>query len=337
MQTDNFNRVLEEKYHLVKSIATDYNYNEELTTMLTLIYMAFYMNYGKESDMPLYDIFRNVKVVYDKGTVSEVAAKNGFSDVSSTDAAVTIFTPNLNVFKDSKLKQNPQTIILGTNVNQYLATPVLKLELLAHEVRHAFTGYFNTNKLIDKNTYYMRSGFQESYYTKSEYSNKVTKETTGRIFDEIANTHITGLLVNMIMNFKNKKITNKALVKYLQTLKTSQPDGRYRPIGYDLEIKLLYPLLTNEIFINSVDQHSFDGDIEIVKGLINANTSLSSYNEFCELLDVVSTETAQYQDKVSENDFDFINQYVENVTQAKRIVVDLKNNIGGSKVLQKTK
>ena len=62
-----------------------------------------------------------------------------------------------------------------------------------------------------------------------------------------------------------------------------------------------------------------------------------SLQEFCELLDVVSTETAQYQDKVSENDFDFINQYVENVTQAKRIVVDLKNNIGGSKVLQKTK
>ena len=134
MQTDNFNRVLEEKYHLVKSIATDYNYNEELTAMLIFIYMAFYMNYGKESDIPLYDIFRNVKIIYGYGTASEVAANNGFSDVSSKNAAVTLFTPNLNVFKDSKLKQNSQTIILGTNVNQYLATPVLKLELLTHEV-----------------------------------------------------------------------------------------------------------------------------------------------------------------------------------------------------------
>lgn len=337
MQTDSFNRVLEEKYNLIKSIAADYNYNEELTTMLTFIYMAFYMNYGKESDMPLYDIFRNVKVVYGVGTVREVGAKNGFSDVSSTDAAVTIFTPNLNVFKDSKLKQNPQTIILGTTVNQYLATPILKLELLSHEVRHAFAGYFNTNKLMDENTYYMRSGFQESYYTKSEYSNKISKETKGRIFDEIVNTHITGLLVNMIMNFKSRKIADKTLAKYLQSLKTSQPDGRYRPIGYDLEVKLLYPLLTNEIFINSVDQHSFDGEIDIVKDLINDNSSLSFYNEFCELLDVVSSGASQYKEKVAKDDFDFINQYVANVTKVKEIVVDLKNNIGGSKVLQKTK
>ena len=337
MQTKNFNRVLEEKYHLIKSIAKDYNYNEELTTMLTLIYMAFYMNYGKKSDMPLYDIFRNVKVIYDTGSVSEVAAKNGFSNVSLADAAVTIFTPNLNVFKDSKLKQNPQTIILGTNVKQYLATPILKLEMLTHEVRHAFTGYFNTNKLIDKNTYYMRTGFQESYYTKSEYSNKITKETTGRIFDEIANTHITGLLVNMIMNFKNKEVTNKTLIKYLHTLQTSQPDGKYRPIGYDLEVKLLYPLLINDIFINSVDQHGFDGNIVAVKNLINNNSSLSSYNEFCELLDLIHTETSQYEEKASKKDFDFINQYVGNVTKAKSIVVDLKNNISGCKVLQKTK
>ena len=38
--------------------------------------------------------------------------------------------------------------------------------MLTHEIRHALMGYYNTNNLIDENTYYMRSGLGETYYIK---------------------------------------------------------------------------------------------------------------------------------------------------------------------------
>ena len=39
---------------------------------------------------------------------------------------------------------------------------------------------------------------------------------------------------------------------YLNSIKTSQPDGRYRAIGYNSEVRLLYPLLVNEMFIHLI-------------------------------------------------------------------------------------
>lgn len=167
MENNSFNKLLNEKYFLLRDIAQKYSYSEELLDMITFIYMAFYMDFGKRCDFPLHDLFNKVRIIYDTGTVGEIALKNNLGSIPGRSAAVTIFTPNLKVFKNPKLKQNPQTIILGTHVEEYLATPALKLEMLAHEVRHALMGYFNTNILLDENTYYMRSGLQETYYVRS--------------------------------------------------------------------------------------------------------------------------------------------------------------------------
>ena len=244
MDSIKFNKLLSEKYFLLKDIAQKYNYNEELLDMITFIYLSFYIDFGKNCDFPLYDLFNKVKIIYDHGTVDEISLKNNFGKMPGGSAAVTIFIPNLKVFNDSNLKQNPQTILLGTHVEDYLATPALKLEMLAHEVRHALMGYYNTNILLDENTYYMRSGLQETYYlrdddTKEHFSTK----RTGTTLDEITNTYITELLVNRIMSFRKYKIENNNLKRYLDSLKTSQPDGKYRAIGYNSEVKLLYPLL----------------------------------------------------------------------------------------------
>ena len=147
MDSIKFNKLLSEKYFLLKDIAQKYNYNEELLDMITFIYLSFYIDFGKNCDFPLYDLFNKVKIIYDHGTVDEISLKNNFGKMPGGSAAVTIFIPNLKVFNDSNLKQNPQTILLGTHVEDYLATPALKLEMLAHEVRHALMGYYNTNIL----------------------------------------------------------------------------------------------------------------------------------------------------------------------------------------------
>lgn len=331
-----FNKLLNEKYFLLRDIAKKYNYSEELLDMMTYIYITFYMDFGKNCEFPLYDLFNKVKVIYDNGTVNDIALKNNFGSMPSESAAVTIFTPNLNIFKDASLKQKPQTILLGTHVDAYLATPMLKLEMLIHEVRHALMGYYNTNILLDQNTYYMRSGLQETYYSRNDsVKEQFTTKKIGIILDEITNTYITENLVNRIMLFKKYKIENSNLRSYLNSIKTSQPDGKYRAIGYNSEVRLLYPLLINKTFINLINQHQFDGEIGIIKQFIENNTNICDYQDLCQLLDNIYTGNTRYELEVQNSNIDFINNHINNINKAKSIVLDIEENIGNALLVKR--
>ncbi len=328
MNDSKFNKILNEKYFLLKDIAKKYNYNEELLDMITFIYISFYMDFGKNCDFPLYDLFNRVRIIYGNGTVNDIAIKHNFGSMPSNSVAVTLFTPNLNVFKDATLKQNPQTILLGTNVNEYLATSILKLEMLVHEVRHALMGYYNTNTLLDENTYYMRSGLQETFYSRNDkLKDGFTTKRIGITLDEVINTYITENLINRIMTFKNYKIENNNLKSCLNSLKTSHADGKYRALGYNSEVRLLYPLLLNEMFINLVNQHQFDGEISIVKNFIESNTDICNYEDFCKLLDKVYDGNERYSSAVQNNNIDFVHNHIENIKKTKSIVLDIENKI----------
>ena len=76
--------------------------------------------------------------------------------------------------------------IVGTHVGDYFVTPALRLEIMIHEIRHALMVYFNSNVLIDHNTYYMRSWLRETLYTKKEKSqDEFDIRDTGTVLDEI--------------------------------------------------------------------------------------------------------------------------------------------------------
>lgn len=328
MENNKFNKLLNEKYYLLKDVAKKYDYKEELLDMITYVYVSFYMDFGKVVDLPLYDLFNQVRIIYEVGNVSEIAERNGFGNMSDGDAAVTIFTPNLKVFQDQSLKQNPQTILLGTHVNDHFATPTLKLEMVTHEIRHALMGYYNTNKLLDDITYYMRSGLQESFYTKDDTTKEgfILKQQ-GTILDEVLNTYISELLVNRIKSFSKYNIENGNLRGYLKTIKTSQPDGNYRSIGHHNDVKLFYPVLQQQMFINLVNQHQFDGDLDIIKDFIESITDKCSYNELCALLDNISMNNLNYEKAVANNDMDFINKHIKNICSAKDIIIDMQKNL----------
>lgn len=242
----------------------------------------------------------------------------------------------LKVFENASLKQNPQTIILGTHVEKNLATDVLKLEMLTHEIRHALMGYYNTNNLIDENTYYMRTGLNESFYIKDNSSkDKYEVKKVGRTNDEITNTYITELLVNRIIGLKKYKIENSSLNRYLSRIRTSQEDGRYRSIGYFNEIKLWYSLLSSNQFIEIVNEHQFDGQIDIIKEFIENNTSLCNYNELSSLTDIISIGNSRYDDALESNDIDYIKEHIKNIKKEKAIILDLKTNIDAKSLVKK--
>ena len=336
MENDKFNKILNSKYFLLKNIAKKYNYSEELLNMLTFIYLGFYMDFGKECDYPLYDLFDRVKIIYDKGTVNEISIKNGYGKISEGSAAVTIFEANLKVFENQDLKQNPQTIILGTHVGNNLATEALKLEMLTHEIRHALMGYYNTNNLIDENTYYMRSGLRETFYIRdNSLKDKYKVKKVGITIDEITNTYITELLVNKIMGLKKYRIENNTLNKYLSRIRTKQKDGRYRSIGYPSEIKLWYPLLLNEQFIDLVNQHQFVGEINIIKEYIENNTDLCNYDELARLTDTVYNGNCKYDIELNNNNIDFLKEHITNINREKEIILDLKKNIEAKSLVKR--
>ncbi len=328
MDNVKFNKLLNDKYFLFQDISKKYNYNEELLNMITFIYLSFYMDFGKSCDPVLYDLFNKVKIIYEHGSVDEIALRNDFGKISGGTAAATIFTPNLKVFDNPSLKQKPQTILLGTHVGEYLATSALKLEFLVHEVRHALMGYYRTNFLLDENTYYMRSGCEEIYYVKNkDIKEGFSTKSIGTILDEITNTYITEILVNRIMSFRKYKIENNNLKKYLDSVRTKQADGKYRVIGYQREVKLLYPLLLNEMFINLINQHQFDGEIDVIKDFINMSTSICSYEQFCELLDTVYNNNEKYSQAVQNNDMDFVHKHIQDINFAKSIVLDIQKSL----------
>lgn len=332
MDNKKFNKLLNEKYFLLQDIARKYDYGEELLDMMTYIYVGFYMDFGKSCDYPLYDLFNRVKIVYDHGTLNDVSLKHNYGQMPSDAAAVTLSPPNFDVFKDTSLKQIPKTIILGTHVDEYLVTPVYKLELLAHEVRHALMGYYNTNLLLDDNTYYLRVGLSETYYTKNgDFNESHNSKVIGRTLEEITNTYITELLVNRIMSFKKYKIENNNLRMYLNSLKVSQPEGRYVSESYNDVVRLLYPLLLDEMFINLVNQHQFDGEISVIKNFIENNNNYCSYLEFCNLLDVIMEDNRKYELEVLRNNISFVNNHIYNINRIKSAVLDIKNNISTKK------
>ncbi len=328
MDNIKFNKLLNEKYFLLKDIAKKYDYNEELLDMITFIYLNFYMEFGKKCDYPLYDLFNKVKIIYEYGTVNEISIKNNFGKLPAGIAAVTIFEPNFKIFKDPTQKQKPQTILLGTHVDEYLATPALKLEMLMYEIRHALMGYYNTNILLDQNTYFMRSGLQETYYLRNDnLENQFTTKRLGMTLDEITNTYITGQAVNRIMSFKKYKIENANLKTYLNSIKTSQPDGKYVAIGYFYEVRLLYPLLLNELFLNLINTHQFDGKIDIVKDFFNRNTTICNYEQFCELLDTIYNNNLIYPQEVQKNNTFFEQKHINDINYAKSVVLDINKSL----------
>ncbi len=327
MDNIKFNKLLNEKYMLLQSIAKKFDYSDELLTMITLTYVAFYISLGKDCDVPLYDLFNNVQIIYEEGNVSEIATRHNFGAVPKGGVAVTIFIPNLKLFKDATQKQYPQAIILGTHVNDSIATPVLKLEMLIHEIRHALMGYYNTHILIDDNTYYMRSGLHETYYYRDNNAKeKFSFNNTSTTLDEITNTYITELLVNKIMSFKKSYIKNNKVKLYLDTLKTAQADERYRAIGYNTEVRLLYPLLLNEEFINLVNKCQFYGNINLVKEFLESNIGTYTYNEFCKMLDDIFELEGEYIQNINSKDTE---KFVKLIKEVKEIIIEMNKKLLG--------
>ena len=322
MNEINLNNLLDSKYSLVKDIVKKHGYNEELSLMLTYIYVAFYLDLGPSCDYPLYDLLDKVHIIYGKGTLNDISKDLGLSPFSEGSLAVTISTPNLSVFSNDSSKQYPQTILLGTHELNYLATPILKLELLLHELRHALMSYYNTNCLINENVLYMRSGLSEKWVNKDGLFIK----EMGRIIAETTNSYITELLVNKILDLKKYKINNKELNGYLETLNTNQSDKIYRTLSYNNEVKLLYPLLKNETFINLVNTHEFDGNITLIKDYINNFSTISNYEELSNLMDYFFDNYLNYQDALKNNNNEFLDEYISVIANIKNIVIDIENN-----------
>ncbi|MDE6292282.1 MAG: hypothetical protein K2L98_01215, partial [Bacilli bacterium] len=278
MENAKFNKVLNDKYYLMQDIARKYNYSEELLDIITCVYVSFYMDFGKSVDMPLYDLFDRVMIIYDHGNVGEIAQRYGFGEIPGDSVAVTYFDPNFKVFQNEDLKQNPQKIILGTHVGDYFATSALKLEMVTHEVRHSLMGYYNTNKLLDDDTYYMRTGLQETFYTRDDKNpDGFVGKRIGRTLDEILNTYISEVLLNRVKSFSKYDIENRNLRRYIKSIKTVHEDNIYRAIGYHEDLKMFNPLLQQQMFIDLVNQHQFDGEIDIVKEFMESLTDKIDY------------------------------------------------------------
>ena len=180
----------------------------------------------------------------------------------------------------------------------------------------------------------MRSGLQETFYKRKYSDNRFTSIARANTLDEITNTYITEIIVNRIMSFTNYDIKNSNLKRYLKSLVTKQPDGRYRAIGYNNEVRLLYPLLLNDMFINLVNQCEFDGNLDLVKNFIETNTDICSYDDFCKILDEVYKENIFFAKYVQEKNMDKINRHVENINKIKSVVMSIKENLDCS-VLKK--
>lgn len=328
MNNIKLNKLLNEKYMLLKGIAKKFNYSDELLVMITLTYVAFYMSLGKDCDVPLYDLFNNVQIIYEEGNVNEIAIRHDLGPMPQGSVAVTAFIPNLKLFKDATQKQYPQAIILGTHVGNNLATPALKLEMLIHEVRHALMGYYNSHLLIDENTYYMRSGLHETYYFRDDNAKeKFSSKGNGTTLDEITNTYITELLVNKIMSFKENQIKNNKIRLYIDTLKTAQADKRYRAIGYNTEVRLLYPLLLNEEFVNLVNKCQFYGNINLIKEFLENNIDSYTYDEFCQMLD----EIFELEGKCAKNNNPKdTEEFVRLIKKVKVIIIEMNKKLLGS-------
>lgn len=328
MENAKFNKVLNDKYYLMQDIAKKYDYSEELLNMITCAYVSFYMDLGKDVDYPLYDLFDRVRIIYEQGNVCEIAMRHGFGEISGDSAAITYFKPNLKVFKNPDLKQNPQIILLGTHVGDYFATSALKLEMIIHEVRHALMGYYNTNKLVDEKTYYMRSGLQETFYKEDEKAKDGFAATRiGRTLDEVLNTYISEILVNRIKSFSNYDIENNNLKRYVKSIMTAHEDNVYRAIGYHEDVKLFYPLLKSEMFIDLVNRHQFDGEIDIIKEFMESLTDKIDYVNFCNLLDTVNINTLGYAQAREVGDIEFCEKYINHVLQTKDIIWDMHKSL----------
>lgn len=59
------------------------------------LFVAFYMDLGKNVEYPLYDIINNIKIIFEQGTINDIAKKHKFKQMPESSVAITIFTNDL--------------------------------------------------------------------------------------------------------------------------------------------------------------------------------------------------------------------------------------------------
>ena len=180
---------------------------------------------------------------------------------------------------------------------------------------------------LSEHAYVLLDARSKRAYFAHYHLGKLIGDEIVTTLDEITNTYITELLVNRIMSFRKYKIENNNLKRYLDSLKTNQTDGKYRAIGYNSEVKLLYPLLLNEIFINLINQHQFDGEISLIKEFIGKNSNICNYEQLCELLDTIYNDNVKYPQEAKNNNIDFVHEHINNINYAKSIVLDINKTL----------
>lgn len=81
--------------------------------------------------------------------------------------------------------------------------------------------------------------------------------------------------------------------------------------------------------INIVAQHQYDGDLDVIKTMIDSNTTQCRCLEFCELLDSILDGNKKYEEAICYNDLEFIQQHIEQIQKVKSIVLELNKKIHG--------
>ena len=306
---EELNKQIFNYYGYLQDIKKKYNYSDNLISLLTLIQISLNDLYGKKINDIFYKVLSDVEIIIKKGNTNSICKKLGYKVDSSVMGLYTnndpmnLFTPNLYYPKDQ--------IIMGTKLKSKKISDIDMTDTLIHELRHALTSYLNTNKYINKEIFYKRSGISEYYFFKDEDE----MIALGMLLDEVFNVYFTDVLINNILNYKNNYIDKANIRKILSYIKYCSKDP-YESTAYDFEVALCKPLLVNKDIIDLANHAALTGEMDQFKDLFN------DYDEYVDLLDELSDLsylTKKFNDEEREDYYNKIKEFKkETLNIAKR-------------------
>lgn len=248
------NKSIVNKYiPIINEIATNYNYDSNITHLLYLIIPAFITKYSYSKEQLILSTFKNTKIL--------------ISD--KTDKNINAYYTSIPTYQDNKLIT---TKFIVLNNYQNISLPSL-LDNLVHEFNHAINSY-NQEITIKDNTLFLRTGLTHASYLLPTLT--PIKKDSSYILEEILNTNQTEQIINIIKNYHDEE--NTSINNTIYAL-NNETNSTYTSKSYYLENLLLKRILENKTFISTLNNLRITGNVEDIEYWFNNITNIkNSYN-----------------------------------------------------------
>lgn len=249
MNSGYINSLIEQEIVYSDSLASKYNYPDNVTHLLYLIIPAFIIKYGTNYRTLIEQCFMDVPIFID----------------DKQDKVFQAYYYSHPFFDSGSIKTKKQIVLQNYNNISLMQL----IDNLVHEYNHAVNSLQNEIEIKDYVS--VRTGISFNYFNKKNLT--FIKKSDDIILEEVLNTRQTEKIVNIIKSLNDYEINNSTITSTLYSINHSVLDG-YKSDSYYIESFVCDKLMENKTFISTFETLRFDGQVDDLHNFFDEVTGI---------------------------------------------------------------